>query len=346
MVPTDEERAHARSAAAQRQDELTKPAGSLGRLEALAIQLASVQACARPVARPAHALIFAADHPVASLGVSAYPAEVTRAMLSNLAAGGAAASVLARALDIPLRVVDVGVSGADGDAGIRVRDPVADARRGDLRSEPAMSAEVAQRAEAAGHRAVASCGDGLRVLVLGEIGIGNTTPAAALAAALLGRPAEELVGPGTGVDAAGLERKRAVVRAALARIGDGPHDASFLLAELGGPDLAALVGAMRAIVGRPAVVLVDGFTVGVAALAAVALEPSLKSQLVFAHRSAEPGHQHVLDALDAEPLLSLEMRLGEASGALTAFPILENALRLHAEMATFAEARVPDRSDP
>ncbi len=337
MDPRDAERA-----ARARQQELTKPAGSLGRLEDLAVQLAALQGQERPRVRPAAALIFAADHPVTAHRVSAYPSEVTRSMLANLDAGGAAASVLARCHDLPLRVLDVGVAGTPAPARIVDRHEVAAHARGDLRGADAMSAETEALARQAGRDAVAALDPDTRVVVLGEIGIGNTTPAAAVAAALLGRPAADLVGPGTGLEAEGVRRKARVVQEALDRVrATDPASPDARLRQLGGPDLSALVGAVLAAAERRIAVLVDGAIVSVAALAASRIDASVRAALIFSHRSAEPGHRLVLEALEAEPLLDLGMRLGEASGGLAAFPLVEAACRLHDEMATFAEASVP-----
>lgn len=342
MSAGETEREQAARLARERQQQLTKPAGSLGQLESVAVQLAAIQRNALPEARPAAALIFAADHPVTIHGVSAYPPEVTRSMLSNLARGGAAATVLARCVGLPLTIVDVGVAGAPVAGATIVRHPVAEHLRFDLRCQDAMSEETAELASGAGEDAIAALEAGTRVVALGEIGIGNTTPAAAVAAALLGRTASELVGPGTGLDGPGLDRKIEVVREGLERVAtDGPVGPMDVLRRLGGPDLAALVGAIRRAYQLDMAVLIDGYTVSIAALVAVRAEPALRDHLVFCHHSAEPGHAIVLRELAASPLLDLEMRLGEATGALLAFPLVEAACRLHAEMATFAEADVP-----
>ncbi|MBW2241935.1 MAG: nicotinate-nucleotide--dimethylbenzimidazole phosphoribosyltransferase [Deltaproteobacteria bacterium] len=344
------DRERAARLARERQQQLTKPAGSLGRLEVIAVQLAAIQRNPLPEARPAAALIFAADHPVTAHSVSAYPQEVTRSMLGNLARGGAAAAVLARAVGVPLTVVDVGVAGTPEETVSTPRHPVADHLRGDLRNDDAMSEETAALAMNAGEETVAALESGTRILMLGEIGIGNTTVAAAVAAALLGQEASALVGPGTGVDGKGLQRKIAVVDDALARVArDGPTGPMEILRRLGGPDLAALVGAMRRARTLDMTVLVDGYSVSIAALVACRAEPELREHLVFSHRSAEPGHEIILRELGAEPLLQLGMRLGEATGALTAFPLIEAACLLHAQMATFDEAAVPTalpRTDP
>ena len=339
------DRNEAAKAARARQDRLTKPRGSLGRLEDLVVQLAALQGEAVPRARPAAALVFAADHPVARHGVSAYPSAVTAAMLANFAAGGAAASVLARVHRVALEVIDVGVEAPPKATGCVRRHAVAARAEGDLRTEDAMDAATLDSALAAGREAVAELEPPPAVLLLGEIGIGNTSAAAAVAAAILGRPAAELVGRGTGLDDAGLARKAEVVSDAVARVGTGERPPLEALRRLGGRELAALVGAIELASARRVAILVDGFSVGVAALVAVRAWPSTRASLVFAHRSAEAGHTAVLDALDAEPLVDLGLRLGEASGALSAFPLLEAACRLHAEMATFEEAGVPDRPE-
>lgn len=344
MGESGEERAR------RRQQRLTKPPGSLGRLEELALRLASLQGRECPESRPAHALLFVADHPVARHGVSAYPVAVTAAMVSNLAAGRAASTVLARQHDVPLEIVDVGVDSpyALPDAPARAfpvrRHPVARRAAGDLRSEDAMEPGVFAAALGAGREAVAALPERARVLVLGEMGIGNTTAAAAVAARLLGVDARSVAGRGTGVDEAGVERKTAVLREALARTEPGADEPSAgleALRRLGGRDLAALAGAMLAAAERGMAVLVDGFVVSAAALAACKSSPPLRTHLLFAHRSAERGHAAVLAALEAEPLLDLGLRLGEASGALVALPLLDTACRLHAEMATLESAGIP-----
>jgi len=331
-----------------RQAVLTKPAGSLGRLEDLAVQLAGIQGQGElPASRPAEAVIFAADHPVVKHGVSAFPAAVTAAMVENFVRGGAAASVLARRLGVGLSVVDVGVATpyvreVSGPGARLHRDAVADLAAGDLRVEDAMSPDVYARALAAGVAAIDALDAGTRVVILGEMGIGNTTAAAAVAAALLGGDAAELVGRGTGVDADALARKIAVVRDAVARVrGAAPHR---VLQAVGGREIAAIVGAAGRAIERRMAVLVDGFIVSAAILALVRIEPGARRGLIFAHRSREAGHARILDALDARPLLDLDLRLGEASGALTALPLLDLACALHGEMATFAGAGVPERA--
>jgi nicotinate-nucleotide--dimethylbenzimidazole phosphoribosyltransferase len=329
-----------------RQAELTKPAGSLGRLEGLAVAVAAAQGEEFPRTRPAAAVLFAADHPVTRHGVSAYPAEVTAAMVGNFAGGGAASAVLCRSLEIPLSVVDVGVltpyKAPLPRPGFSFRrSPVAEDPAGDIRVEDAMSERTFEAVLAEGAHAVDQQG-GLRVLILGEMGIGNTTVAACVCAAILGGDPGGMVGTGTGVSGAKLERKRQVVRDAVARLGaiSSPLE---VIRRVGGRDLAALMGAMARAVERRILVLVDGFIATAAALALLRHDDRARPFLVFAHRSEEQAHGRVLSELGAVPLLDLGMRLGEASGALVAFPLLEAACRLHNEMATFASASVPEQ---
>ncbi|WNG31823.1 nicotinate-nucleotide--dimethylbenzimidazole phosphoribosyltransferase [Cystobacter fuscus] len=343
VIPTPDVAAagHAR----ERQSRLTKPPGSLGALEDAAVKLAALQGTSLPRSRPAAALLFASDHAVTRHGISPYPQAVTGAMVENFLRGGAASSVLCRHLGVPLRVVDVGVmrplTHVPSEGVSFRRDPVADEPGGDLRVEDAMSEDSFRRALAAGAAEVDKLPDDVRLVVLGEMGIGNTTVAAAVAALLLGREAEEVVGRGTGVDEAGLARKVEVVRDAVRRLRGATPER--IVQSAGGRDIAALVGAAARAIERRKAVLVDGFIVSVAMLALERMAPGAREWMLFAHRSAEAGHRHVLEALGARPLLELGMRLGEGSGALTALPLVDAACALHAGMATFEEAGVPDR---
>jgi nicotinate-nucleotide--dimethylbenzimidazole phosphoribosyltransferase len=334
-----------RDAALARQGELTKPAGALGRLEALAVALAALQHTERPSAERAPIVIFAGDHGIAAQAVSAYPQEVTIAMLANFAAGGAAISVLARELGSTLEVVDAGTLAEAPLPGIVTDKP----RRGtrDFSKEPALDAADIGFALACGQRAVArALALEPDLLIFGEMGIGNTTTSATIAAALLGTGPDLMAGSGTGLDSAGRERKAQIIAAALSHHGleaSGASPAQILCA-VGGLEIAAIVGAIIAAAQARIPVLVDGFIVSVAALVAVRLNPSCRPYLVFSHVSAEQGHRLVLDALDARPLLDLDLRLGEGSGAALALPILRLACALHNRMATFAEAAVPGRT--
>lgn len=326
------------AAARERQSQLTKPPGSLGRLEALGIALAAMQGTQRPRVENVWITVFAGDHGVTAEGVSAFPQVVTAEMVRNFARGGAAISVLAEEWKARLEVVNVGTVQA-----LEELSGVLDARVGpgtaNFVHEPAMTVAQLHDALAAGHHAAerAAIG-GAHLFVGGEMGIGNTTSATAVACALLDLPAARLAGPGTGLDAAGVGRKAQAIERALARHrGDRPLDA---LQRLGGFEIAALAGAYLRCGQLGVPVLVDGFITTVAALAAVRLQPELAAWLFYAHRSAEPGHRQLLDALGAEPLLALDMRLGEGSGAAVAVPILRAAAALHSRMATFAEAGV------
>jgi nicotinate-nucleotide--dimethylbenzimidazole phosphoribosyltransferase len=326
------------AAARERQSQLTKPPGSLGRLEALGIALAAMQGTQRPRVENVWITVFAGDHGVTAEGVSAFPQVVTAEMVRNFARGGAAISVLAEEWKARLEVVNVGTVQA-----LEELSGVLDARVGpgtaNFVHEPAMTVAQLHDALAAGHHAAerAAIG-GAHLFVGGEMGIGNTTSATAVACALLDLPAARLAGPGTGLDAAGVGRKAQAIERALARHrGDRPLDA---LQRLGGFEIAALAGAYLRCGQLGVPVLVDGFITTVAALAAVRLQPELAAWLFYAHRSAEPGHRQLLDALGVEPLLALDMRLGEGSGAAVAVPILRAAAALHSRMATFAEAGV------
>lgn len=335
-----------RERAVARQARLTKPAGSLGRMESVAIELAALQRRDRPGARQVPVLIFAGDHGVAAQAISAYPQEVTVQMLHNFAGGGAAIAVLARELDLSLRVIDAGSMATHAIAGVITDKPCLGTR--DISCEAAMSEGELAHALSAGRRALAACAEP-DLVVLGEMGIGNTTAASALACALTGLSPAQLVGAGTGLDAARIAHKRSVVEQALALHGPALADpqapAWEALRRLGGLEIAAMAGAMIAAAQRGVPVLVDGFIVSVAALAAVKLQPQLRPWLLFSHQSAELGHAHVLAALQAQALLQLDLRLGEGSGAALAVPLLRLACALHNGMATFEDAAVSNRGD-
>lgn len=331
------------AAALARQNALTKPPGSLGVVETLAIRLAGLQSAERPRADNVPIILFAGDHGITAQGVSAYPSAVTVQMLHNFAGGGAAIAVLARELGVALQVVDAGTLAASDIPGVVSDKP----RRGtrDFSQEPAMTAEELAFALGAGRRAVARAASGADLVILGEMGIGNTTAAAAIAAALLGAPASDLVGAGTGLDTQGMRHKAAVIADALELHGLGGAGVPVrdVLQRVGGLEIAALVGAMIAAAQDRIPVLVDGFIVSVAALAGVRINASCAPWLIYSHRSLEAGHRLVLAALGAEPILDLKLRLGEGSGAALALPIVRLACALHAHMATFAQAQVSGR---
>ena len=334
-----------RQAALERQAVLTKPTGALGDLEEVAVWLADIQQSKLPTAEPAAAIVFASDHPVSKLGVSAYPREVTPMMVVNLVAGGAAASVLARLHQTPLHVVDVGVEPypePTASKGVVWKRFDVGGLVGNLVESDAMDETALFGAIQAGIDAVDALADDTRVVILGEMGIGNTTPASAIGARILRVEAQSMVGPGTGVSGEALVAKIAVVQSALKRTEgiDSPMD---ILRCLGGREIAAIVGAMGRAAERGMAILVDGFIVSSAALVAVRHDPRIRSYMWFGHRSAEPGHQAILNALQAKPLVDAGLRLGEGSGSLIALPLLQAAVALHNQMATFSEASVPDR---
>jgi len=332
-------------AAARRQAQLTKPPGALGRLEAIAIQLASLQGQERPTLERAQITVFAADHGVAAEGVSAFPQAVTGEMVKNFARGGAAISVLAREQGVRLEVVDLGTVNdpgpLDGVLRVRIGSGTANFTQG-----PAMTHEQFEQALAAGRasvdRAVAA---GAQLFIAGEMGIGNTTAAAALACGLSGLSGQLMAGPGTGLSDEGVARKAALIDRALACHAGQLTVPAEALRRLGGFELAAIAGACIACAQKGLPLLVDGFIVTAAALAAVRMRPAVRDWLLFAHASAEPGHVRLLRMLDAQPLIDLGLRLGEGSGAAVALPLLRLACALHNGMATFAEAGVSERHD-
>ncbi len=328
--------------ARQRQARLTKPAGALGRLEDLACWFAARQGREVPAPLKPAIVVFAGDHGVTAEGVSAYPAEVTAQMVRNFAAGGAAINVLARAHGASLSVVDVGVAEplADVDG---IRHGKVRLGAGNIAVEPAMNEieywEAVGIGETMAEREVEA---GANLLIAGDMGIGNTTPSAAVICELAGLPPEEVVGHGTGVDEASRQRKVEVVARALARAAGTPS--TDVLRELGGLEIAAMAGFYRAAARLGVPVLLDGFISAAAALAAVAWDVRIAGWMLASHVSAERGHALALEELGLEPLLDLHMRLGEGTGAAMALPLLQSAIALHAEMATFESAGVSDRA--
>jgi nicotinate-nucleotide--dimethylbenzimidazole phosphoribosyltransferase len=309
------------SAAATRERTLTKPAGSLGRLEELAGWLATWQGRHPPRIDHPRTVVFAANHGVAARGVSAYPASVTAQMVQNFIAGGAAVNQLCRVVDADLRVYEMNL----------------DTPTGDIVLGPAMSGEECAQAIAYGMMAVEP---GIDALAVGEMGIGNTTVASALCMGLFGGEASEWTGPGTGVAGTTLEHKREVVAAAVARHKPEAGDAFETLRRLGGLEFAAIAGAILAArMGRVPVVL-DGFCATAAAAILYAADPRALDHCVAGHVSAEPAHRRLLECIGQRPLLDLGMRLGEASGATLALAILKAAAACHSGMATFADAGV------
>lgn len=326
----------------QELDQKTKPAGALPTIDALAMSMALAQESDTPSAHPATALVFAADHGISRDGVSAYPREVTAQMVLNFAGGGAAVCTFARAAGASVKVFDVGVDcddfAVEGIYGVKVARGT-----GNIRVEPAMTRDLCDAALKVGKDALAlAVSEGARVVTIGEMGIGNTSSASALTAALLKMPAAELVGPGTGVSGDALSAKARAVEEAVQRVGD-ESDPFALLAELGGLEIAAMVGVCLHARSHRCVVVVDGFIASVAALYAMRIDERVRKQLVWGHRSSEPGHDIVLDAAGGTPLLDLKLRLGEGSGAMLALPLLHAACTMLNEMATFGSAGVSDK---
>ncbi len=342
IPPLDE---HAMALAKQRQDQLTKPTKSLGRLEELSVRLAGMTGRLDPPLKDKVVFTLAADHGVALEGVSAYPHEVTAQMVLNFLAGGAAINVLARQAGARVVVADFGV---DADLPAHPELRTLKVRRGtdSITRGPAMTRAEATTAIEQGRALVREeLARGLDIALTGDMGIGNTTPSAALICARTGLSADEIVGRGTGIDDASLERKRAAVRRALsvnrAHL-DDPLDA---LAAVGGLEIAGLVGIILEAAAHRRPVLIDGFISGAAALIAAAIAPDVTGYLIAAHQSQELGHAAVLRHLGLRPLLDLDLRLGEGTGAVLALPLVEAAVRILNEMATFTEAGVSNREE-
>ena len=333
-----------RAAAGARQAELTKPPGALGHLEQLAIDLAALQHRAEPAAEKIAIAVFAADHGVACDGVSAFPQSVTAQMVENFRTGGAAISVLARQLGASMQIVNAGTLTQT------FPPPVINAAiapgTANLAVKAAMSADQALESLALGRRVFKQL-PAADIVIGGDMGIGNTTAAAAVSAALTGLDAAALTGPGSGLDARGVDRKRQLIEQALTRArraGAGAGQPLTALAELGGFEIGALAGFYLAAAQAGRAALVDGFITSSAALLACALNPGCRDWLIFSHHSAEPGHTQLLKHLNAQPLLSLQMRLGEGSGAAVAVAVLRSACALHNDMATFSSAGVSGKS--
>ncbi|WP_233434460.1 nicotinate-nucleotide--dimethylbenzimidazole phosphoribosyltransferase [Nocardia yamanashiensis] len=337
--PVDGPDAVVRKGAEERQGQLTKPAGALGRLEALGNWVAACQGVVPPKQfERARVVVFAGDHGVAKHGVSAYPSEVTGQMVANFRNGGAAVNVLARLADATVRVEDIAV---EGDTAAEISRFKVRRSSGSIDREDALSETEVQAALAAG-AAIADeeIDSGADLLIAGEMGIGNTTPATVLIATLTDTEPVVAVGRGTGVDDAGWIRKTAAIRDAMWRARPHVKDPVALLRTASGADLAAMAGFLARAAARRTPVILDGVVVTAAALVADLLAPGARDWWIAGHRSSEPAHTIALTRLNQEPLLDMEMRLGEGSGALTALPILRAAVATLADMATFAEAGV------
>ncbi|MFK7995452.1 MAG: nicotinate-nucleotide--dimethylbenzimidazole phosphoribosyltransferase [Granulosicoccus sp.] len=334
-----------RQAAQEAIDNKTKPPGSLGLIEQLAVQVASIQQTLKPCVDPARIIVFAADHGVTVEGVSAFPAEVTQQMMANFASGGAAVRVLCKSAGAQFEAVDVGVDGdLSGLAGV-VHAKVATGTS-NLAKEAAMTHEQLDAALQVGREAIVrAVKDGIRCVGLGEMGIGNTTSAAVLTGLLCDAESATVTGRGTGLDNEQLSAKQEIVANAMNRLASINNDPMECLREAGGLEIAAIVGAMLEAPAHRMTVIVDGFIVTSAALVACRLKPSAREMFVFAHQSAEAGHGVALTELRAEPLLNLGLRLGEGSATALALPLIRSAVAVLNDMASFSDAGVSTQHD-
>ncbi len=325
-------------------DTKTKPLGALGRLEDLALQVGLVRGSLAPTLTRPHIVVFAGDHGAAKAGISAFPQDVTWQMVENFLAGGAAINVFARANGIGLTVVDAGVAHDFGSRSDLVDAKVAPGTANYLEG-PAMTAAQRDAAMAKGADIVRDlAADGCEVIGFGEMGIGNTAAASLITHCLTGATLEDCVGRGTGLDDAGLARKRALLGQALDRYAGDRQDARAVLAQFGGFEVAMMAGAMLAAAQARLVVLVDGCICGAAALVAARLQPAFLDYAVFCHASAEPGNRAQLASFGAKPLVDLGLRLGEGTGAALAWPLLRAACAFLVEMASFESAGVSEGS--
>ena len=338
--------AEARAAARDRLDRMTKPRGALGRVEDLAVALAGIAgSCPPPLPQPAAVAIFAGDHGVHAQGVTPWPQEVTAQMVANFLAGGAVVNAFARQVGASVTVIDVGVR-TPLDAHPELRQRRVAAGTADMTAGPAMSRDEARRAVEVGIEVAAELVEaGHRCVITGDMGIANTTPAAALICAFTGADPAVATGRGTGIDDATLARKTEVVRRALARHTPDPADPLGVVAAVGGLEHAALAGFILGGAAAGVPVLLDGVNAGAAALVAAGLAPDAVGYCLAGHVSAEPGHTRALAALGVTPLLDLGMRLGEGTGALLALPVLAGAARALQDVATFDAAGVVDKTD-
>jgi nicotinate-nucleotide--dimethylbenzimidazole phosphoribosyltransferase len=334
----------ATQAAKQHQMQLTKPAGSLGQLEAIAIKLAGMQASSNPQANQVHISVFAADHGIVEEGISAFPQTVTAEMVRNFAQGGAAISVLAKELGATLDVINMGtISKLETLTG--VTDHRIAAGTANFIQQAAMTQEQCQEALLCGRKHIEQLKQNkIELFIAGEMGIGNTTSATAIATAILKLEAKEVSGPGTGLDAKGISHKAMIIEQALIKHSAQLKSPLTILQYLGGFEIATLVGCYLACGKQGLPVIIDGFISSVAALVAESLCPGTKQWFIYSHRSAEPGHHYVLKALEAKPLLDLSMRLGEASGAAAVVPLIRLSCALHNQMATFEQAAVSGKT--
>ncbi|MDQ4424843.1 MAG: nicotinate-nucleotide--dimethylbenzimidazole phosphoribosyltransferase [Thalassolituus sp.] len=333
---------HSRDAVIQQRiDMKTKPPGSLGRLESLAAQLAAITGVEKIRLHKPVMIVFAADHGIAEEGVSIAPAAVTQQMVKNFIDGGAAVNCFCQVASMSLYVVDAGILNAIESG--RVINQRLGAGTDNIAKAPAMSRETAESGLTLGADVVRQrVAESSNVFAFGEMGIGNTSAASAVLAAILGRSVEETCGRGTGIDDDAFERKKSLIAAAFERhqATQSPDDTINILASLGGFEIVQMTGAMLAAAEQQCVIMVDGFIASVAALAAVRIAPEARDYMVFCHHSEEQAHSLILEALDAEPLLDLGLRLGEGTGAALAYPLLQSAQSFYNYMASFDDAGI------
>jgi nicotinate-nucleotide--dimethylbenzimidazole phosphoribosyltransferase len=330
--------------AGARQVQLTKPPGSLGRLEEIAVQMAGITREVLPTVKHKAVIVMAADHGVAVEGVSAYPSDVTPQMVLNFLHGGAAINALARHAGAEVIIVDVGVAADLDHPGLLVRKVARGSAN--MAKGPAMTREQAMSAISIGMDVLQSlAGRGIELVATGDMGIGNTTAASAITACLAGVPVSLVTGRGTGIDDVQLAHKIRVIEQALTKNAPAPSDPLDVLAKVGGLEIAGLVGVIVAGAAHRIPIVIDGFISGAAALVAFKICPAVRDYLFAGHISVERGHRVILEQIRLSPLLDLELRLGEGTGAVLAMNIIEAALRTHSEMATFAEAGVSNRED-
>ncbi|NLB56697.1 MAG: nicotinate-nucleotide--dimethylbenzimidazole phosphoribosyltransferase [Lentisphaerae bacterium] len=323
-----------------RLNSLTKPKGSLGRLEDIAARCAAILGIEKPSVTRKKFFVFAADHGVVEEGVSAYPAEVTELMVINMLNEGAAINVLAKRVGAELELIDIGMGSDPVEAKFFIKRKVRAGTK-NFATGPAMTSDEALAAISVGiERAKKAVDSGFTMLGTGEMGIGNTSAASALITAYQGIPIEQTVGPGTGLDSAGLQNKINVLKRALAINADKCTDPLSTLAALGGLEIAGICGLCLGAAANKCIVVVDGFTSSAGALAAIRMCPDVKDYLFFSHMSAEPGHRFFFDSLGLIPILNLGMRLGEGTGAAIAMQIIEDAIAVYNEMATFEDAGI------
>ena len=340
IKPLDESAMHSARA---RQDRLTKPPGSLGRLEELSIQLAGMKADPFPSVERKAVIVMAADHGVVREGVSAYPSDVTAQMVLNFLRGGAAINVLARQAGARVTIVDIGVAVEFEPMPGLVRRKVLFGTRNSAQG-PAMTREEAAQALQVGVDVLnEEAARGLDLVATGDMGIGNTTPSSAIVAAMTGLPVAQVVGRGTGIDDQALERKIKVIERALDLNRPDANDALDVLHKVGGLEIAGLAGVMIAAASQRIPIVVDGFISTASAMIAAGLAPAVRNYMLSAHQSVEIGHQAMLKHLNLRPLLDLDLRLGEGTGSALAFHLIEASARILREMATFDEAGVSDK---